>query len=165
MIRPVSPVDAVKLISVCSISRAIARASATARAEDVFPGSWHVLAGQEEDTTFVVDIVPLGDHEGEIEPNLRAAAVFIVDTNNRAPISEAGMSEVFGLTGAELAVVSKLLDGLRTEEIAESRNTSISTTRNQIKSALRKTNTRNKAELVRMATKLNPPVSRPNRSD
>ncbi|WP_193174056.1 helix-turn-helix transcriptional regulator [Nisaea nitritireducens] len=142
-----------------AVSANVSRASATARAEDTFSGSWHLLADPDGGEV-IVDIIPLGDPNGELQRGLRAAAVILTDPKNRASISETGMGEVYGLTKAEMEIVSHIFDGMATEHIAETRGTSVQTTRGQIKSALRKTGSGTRVDLVRLATKLNPPVMR-----
>lgn len=126
-----------------------------AQTNDAFPGSWHMLE-EEDGGIVIVDIVPLDGFEN----GSRAAAVILTDPANRPSIFETRMGEAYGLTDAELTVVSLIIDGMAPEEISGIRGTAVETTRSQIKSALRKTNSRSKVDLVRLATSLTPPVKR-----
>jgi DNA-binding CsgD family transcriptional regulator len=66
----------------------------------------------------------------------------------------AQMQKKLGLSPAEAATVLKLADGRTPAEIAQDREISIYTVRNQIKAALSKTGSRRQAELVRSIEQL-----------
>jgi len=147
------------------IKHSIKRAIATVRAEDEHLGSWYLVSDQSEDVGIIVDVFPLRDPNDEIERNLRAAAVILTDSDNRPALSETTMDTVFSLSGAEAEVIALILDGLSTEDIADTRGTTLATAQTQIKSVMRKTSSRTRVDLVRLATKMNPPVKRPASSD
>ena len=56
----------------------------------------------------------------------------------------------YGLTGGEMNVALHIADGLTPREIAELRDVSIHTVRNQLKSAMSKMDARRQADLVRI---------------
>lgn len=57
----------------------------------------------------------------------------------------------FGLTGAESDIIKLIVEGQSTEQIAETRGSTIQTVRTQIKSLYAKTSTNNQSEFMRMA--------------
>ena len=69
----------------------------------------------------------------------------------------ADLARRFGLTRAEAAVALALADGLTAAEIAERRGASVHTVRNQVKSALAKTESRRQSDLARLVEALRRP--------
>ena len=90
--------------------------------------------------------MPLGMASGIGEPHLLVAL--------SAPAEPVGSEHVlrrgFGLTESELRVAALIADGLTSREIADIRQVSVHTVRDQIKSALSKTGSHRQAELVRL---------------
>jgi DNA-binding CsgD family transcriptional regulator len=84
--------------------------------------------------------------------------LIISDPEQKQLISTNNFDALFGLTGAELAVCQMLVQGFTNRDIAEQRNTSIDTIRNQIKSVLNKTSSNRQVDLVRLAFSTNLPV-------
>ena len=112
-------------------------------------------SGQE---SFVIDIGPLTGAERELDRSFSGAVLFIIDPTRGALASTRGMEELYGLTPAEADVLRLLVDGFTTGGIAEARNTTVETSRGQLKSVLAKTRTRARTDLVRLALRVNPPV-------
>ena len=95
-----------------------------------------------------------------IDRHFRGAAVFITDPEKKDIISTKGMQALFEFTDAEAEVCALFAEGLSPNDIAESRNTNLSTVRGQIKTLYSKTGTSGHASLVRLALKVNLPVTR-----
>ena len=110
---------------------------------------------------WLLEVFPLTNIDGDLSSPFRGAAVFITDPSRKEIISTAGLAALFGLTDAENEVCEMLTKGLRVAEVAEERNTSVDTTRSQIKTLFSKTETTSQSDLVRLALKVNLPVDRP----
>ncbi|HRK17451.1 MAG TPA: LuxR C-terminal-related transcriptional regulator [Hyphomicrobiaceae bacterium] len=68
-----------------------------------------------------------------------------------SPAIDRQLTEGFGLTVGEAAVVRDIADGLTPDEIARQRNRSVNTVRTQLKSVFAKTGTQGQPDLVRLA--------------
>jgi DNA-binding CsgD family transcriptional regulator len=68
------------------------------------------------------------------------------------------METLFDLTDAESKVLELIVSGSSTDEIAQTRAVSPNTVRSQIKSLLEKTGSSQRADLVRLAAAVNPPI-------
>lgn len=77
-------------------------------------------------------------------------AVFLSDTGNPLPISIDALEEVYGLTRSEAEVALSLANGMNLEDISKAKQRSTETIRTQLKAVLRKTKTKNQADLVRL---------------
>ena len=107
----------------------------------------------------IVEISPLRDHLNEIDVQSNAVLIQLVDTECRHHLSAKAFVEAYRLTEAEAAVVELVLMGLTNREIAESRGTSIDTTKSQIKSLMTKAKVKSRVQLVRLIAKTDPPVT------
>ncbi len=79
------------------------------------------------------------------------ALLFAVDPTRRGSMSADGIGALGVLSPAELDVCRYLLVGAETRDIADQRNVSLDTTRQQIKSVLAKVNCRNRGQLFNVA--------------
>ncbi len=86
------------------------------------------------------------------------ALVIVADPDQKAIIDTSHFTELFGLTPSEQEVCQLLAQGSKSNDIADIRNTTIETSRGQIKSVLTKTQTFKQTELVRLALSVNIPV-------
>ena len=75
-------------------------------------------------------------------------------------ISTSGLERLYSLTVAEGDVARMVAEGIETGDIADSRNVSPDTVRTQVKRILAKTGAANRAQLVRLAHSVNPPIDR-----
>ncbi|NIA70461.1 helix-turn-helix transcriptional regulator [Pelagibius litoralis] len=107
---------------------------------------------------YLVSVSPVGDDGRALDPGFAGALVTIIDPCHKPSISTLGMQEVFGLTKSEAAVCGLLAEGKKTEDIAEMRALQLETVRSYVKIILAKTKTHSRADLVRLAVLLNPPV-------
>jgi DNA-binding CsgD family transcriptional regulator len=95
----------------------------------------------------------------------RTRAVVMIDDPATPDTSlPAKLSGLYGLTAAEAEVAAALAEGLSPTEIAERREVSLATVRSQIHQALRKSDARSLADLVRLAASA-PRLGRSNRDD
>ncbi|WP_299614768.1 helix-turn-helix transcriptional regulator [Pelagibius sp.] len=113
------------------------------------------LSGQD---AYLISVSPLCDVGYELEPGFAGALVAIIDPTDAASISTAGMGEIYRLTATEQEVCRLLAEGWKTHDIAELRSLQLETVRSYVKSILAKTRTHNRANLVRLAMLLNPPI-------
>jgi DNA-binding CsgD family transcriptional regulator len=93
-----------------------------------------------------LDYPPFGILLGNTE---RCFLIALSGERNGGPRREA-IRDRYGLTGQETNVVLKVAEGLTLREIAELREVSIHTVRNQVKSAMSKMDARRQSDLVRI---------------
>jgi DNA-binding CsgD family transcriptional regulator/PAS domain-containing protein len=110
---------------------------------------------------FLVEIAPLRDSVGELERGLSGALVFIVDPDNQRSVSTQRLCLLFGLTEAEAEICRHMVGGLSAAEIASERDVSEDTVKSQFKAVYAKTGVRRRADLVRLALAVDPPIGLP----
>ena len=111
-------------------------------------------------TPYIVDVAPISSRDIDMGHNFRGTLVIIVDPDNHQIIDVSGLKLLFSLTVAESEVCRLMVTGYSTSEIAEIRGTKPDSVRQQINALLKKTNTRNRSELVHLALSINLPVDR-----
>ena len=144
-----------------SVTEAIGMASETVRGENNFAEVVLAVLRLSGKHPFLIEIVPLRDHAGEVDASLEGALITLIDPGSPTPFSTARLVEAYGLTRAEAEVCRPLVDGWTNERIAEERRVSIDTIKTQITSILQKTGTKRRSELIRLALKSSPPVATP----
>jgi|GEM_PF-3438767 len=87
-------------------------------------------------------------------------ALFVHDPDEEMSAPDQALRQLYGLTAAEVRLVTFLLKGKTLEEIAETLHVSMSTIRTQIRSVFAKTNTNRQAELIRLLLR-NPVMHNP----
>lgn len=100
----------------------------------------------------LLDVMPLRDDDFPA-----GALVTVIDPDHRASFKLDGLAELYGLTGAELAVCGLLAEGFKNREIAEARNTALPTVNAQVASVLHKTQRATRSQLQRLIVKVTPP--------
>lgn len=143
------------------LGAAVAAAVSTAKAEGNDSGTLLAVARPSLSDSFLLSVAPLIDSTLGLSDGLRGAMVFIIDPQNRAVISTAGMEALYDLTSAEASVCRLLVDGHPTQDIADMRNVGLETVRTQVKSILGKTRSAKRADVVRLALTVNLPVDQP----
>ena len=109
---------------------------------------------------YILDFAPFNDVlSGELNLNLQGALLFMLDPDQSTVLSHQGLSAAFGLTPSEDNVCRQVLDGLSNQEIAEVNNTALPTVKTQVSSIFSKTRVMDRAELMRLASKVTPPVA------
>ena len=137
---------------------AIHRAAATLRGAADCPESLHLVTRPSGLHAYLIGVTPLSDGAGEIGSGLEGALVTIVDPDNVPPASIARFAALHGLTQAEAEVCALLVEGARTEEIAERRGTTPATAKQQIKVMMRKCDAHQRGQLIRLIFRASPPV-------
>jgi DNA-binding CsgD family transcriptional regulator len=110
--------------------------------------------------SLMIEIAPLRDTLGELQNGLEGAIVFIVDPENHNSISTERLSNLFSLSEAEADVARHMVGGLSAAEIAEVRGVTEETVKSQFKAIYSKTGVRRRADLVRLALAVDPPIDR-----
>lgn len=132
------------------IDCAIHQAAATLRGAANCPESLHLIERRSAAHAYLVEVVPLADRDGEVESALEGALITIVDPDNVPPTSVTRFAQLHRLTPAETEVCALLVNGATREEIADHRGTSPETTKQQIKSLMRKCDARQRGQLIRL---------------
>lgn len=83
-------------------------------------------------------------------PGGAAALLFVADPETRPVANEGLLMSLYGLTAAEAALTTRLLEGLDLGEVAASLRIAMSTARFHLARILAKTGTRRQAELLRL---------------
>lgn len=112
-------------------------------------GSSFLLHGTTINSDFVGESWPL--------PSCSYAGPLLLVTMSKSALidsSETKLIKRLGLTNAEAQVALALTDGLTTRQIAEQRNVSVYTIRNQLKSAISKSDTRGQSEFAILVTRI-----------
>lgn len=107
---------------------------------------------------YLIDVSPLRDTPGELDPQFRGAFISMLDPDDPPPISLNGLAALYGLTSAETKIVHALVLGHSASEIADQRNVTLDTVKSQIKSIYAKTPAGGRADLVRVAMSINLPI-------
>ncbi len=113
-----------------------------------------------EKRPFMIEIAPLRDSLAELERGLSGVIVLIVDPDNQSDLPVERLAQLFALTEAEAEVCKHMIGGLSAPEIAEMRGVVEGTVRTQFKSIYAKTGVRRRAELLRLAITVDPPIHR-----
>lgn len=137
---------------------AVAKVSAIGETPDQPQAELIMVPKRSGNMSWLLEVVPLTDLQGDIGQHFQGAAVFIIDPERKDVISTRGMKELYNLTGSEADVCEYLANGLALGDIAETRGTTYETTRAQIKSLFAKTGVNSQAELVRRALQVNLPI-------
>lgn len=137
---------------------AIDQALRTANGTGTIPERVIAIPRRSGEDPFLAEVMPLRDTAGELDRNFRGALVLLVDPARTDKISTEGMASLYHLTGAESEICRLIALGMETDEVADIKNISRETVRTHVKRILEKTNTNNRAQLVRLAHKVNLPI-------
>jgi len=137
---------------------AIDQALRTAKGTGAFPGKVIAIPRRSGEDPFLVEVMPLRDTAGELDRNFLGALVVLIDPTRTDKISTEGMASIYRLTGAESEICRLIALGMETDEVADTKNISRETVRTHVKRILEKTSTNNRAQLVRLAHKVNLPI-------
>jgi DNA-binding CsgD family transcriptional regulator len=117
-----------------------------------------IISRNSKSTPYIVEVSPLQNSNLDPGNQFRAVLVTVIDPDYHTIVDTSGLTLLFGLTSAEQQVCKLLVGGQSTSDMADARNTSPETIRNQVKSLLNKTGSAHRAELVRLALSINLPV-------
>ena len=107
---------------------------------------------------FLIEISPLRDSVNELGDRFVGAIVFVIDCDNHRALSTHRLARLFSLTQAEAAVCRHMVEGWSAREIAELRSVHEDTVKTQFKAIYQKTGTRRRANLIRLAVAVDPPI-------
>jgi DNA-binding CsgD family transcriptional regulator len=113
---------------------------------------------------FEVLVYPLPSHSS-LRVGRAAAALFITDPEDGAPLESRALHELFGLTPAEIRLSIALVNGKSVEEYAHEAGISSNTARTYVKRIYSKTGVRRQSELVRLLLKSSASIARPLRTN
>lgn len=140
------------------LSQTILAAANAAAMESESEGGVLSIGRRSQKQAYSVDIVPFREDGAEFCKPFVGLIVFVIDPEHRAMISVNGLARAYGLTESETMVCHLIVDGLTAREIADNRDVTPDTVKTQTSSIFSKTNTRNRAELVRRAITITPPL-------
>lgn len=106
----------------------------------------------------LLSVTSMRDQDAEIEANLAANILFMIDMACPPPLDVKRFSKLYGLTDAEAEVCALMMEGHSTAIIAEKRSTSPHTVHNQARAVLTKTQCRNRSQLMRLIVQSLPPI-------
>jgi len=106
----------------------------------------------------LISVAPLKDSESELEPDLRCAFVLAIDPARSGVLDATGIALLGNLTPAETEVANSLVSGFRVNEIAEIRDTSPVTVRDQVKAISSKLRCTSQADIIRLAAATRLPI-------
>ena len=112
------------------------------------------LANPANDSGLFLEICPIESHPELENFGKGARLVSILDSSINQQIDPDIVARFFPLSKSEVAVLDLLSNGYSNTQIAEMRSRSVETVNSQIKSLLRKTNARNRTEVVKIAVGL-----------
>lgn len=141
-----------------TIHQAMSELSLTAAGQQAESDKTVLVTRPSRSHPFIVEIAPLRDALSELDTALVGTLVTIIDPDNPRPFDMERVAIAYKLTNVETAVCRYLVDGWSNANIAEDRNVSPETIKTQVTSIMQKTNTTNRAELIRLVVKTSPPV-------
>lgn len=111
-----------------------------------------------DDALLQLAIAPIRDADHDLDGDEGLAMLTIISPRF-LPRSDLGIFvRQHQLTAAEAEVCQLIYEGLNVSQIADRRETTAATAKNQTASVLSKTNTRNRIELIRTIINTNPPI-------
>ena len=140
------------------LSHKIRAAIATAGGEGCDPEFLMFAERKSGKRPFMIEVAPLRDSVGELEVGLRGAIVYIVDVENQKAVSTRRLSVLFALTEAEADICRQMVGGHSAAEIANATGVTEDTVKSQFKAVYAKTGVRRRADLVRLALTVDPPI-------
>jgi len=142
------------------LASAIAEATSTSAGDGETTERLLFIERRSRRRPFLIEVAPLRDITGDLQRGFAGAVVFVIDPENARAISTDRLARLFQLSPAEAAVVRAMVDGLSAGEIADLRGTKEDTVRSQFKAIYAKTGVRRRADLVRLAVSVDPPIDR-----
>jgi DNA-binding CsgD family transcriptional regulator len=133
-----------------TLHRLVADACATGSGRGVGAGGTIAITRPSGRRALTVLVAPLRARSFTLTPGTPAAAVFIADPERRIEGVGDVLRRMYGLTKAEATVATLLLEGRRTEELADRLGITLLTARTHVKRVLSKVDVRSQSELVRV---------------
>ncbi len=142
------------------LSKAIQETTATVQENGLTDGVLMPIARTSGKDPLLIEVVPTRNSSDDLGHLFKGAMIFAIDPAEPGKVSTKGMEALYSLTTSEASVCRHLVEGFSNPEIAEKRNVSPETVKTQVQSALRKTGTTNRSELIRLALSINLPVDK-----
>jgi DNA-binding CsgD family transcriptional regulator len=140
------------------LTAAVRRADRAARLEEVDGSATLEVPRRSGGEPYLVDVVPLRDDGDELGAAFNGVLLVLIDPEHREMVSVHGLARSYRLSPAEMLVCQLLVQGLTLNEIADQRDVSADTVKSQVRAIYTKTGTKNRAELVRRALSVAPPL-------
>jgi DNA-binding CsgD family transcriptional regulator/PAS domain-containing protein len=142
--------SAVNPTEAATLRRLVAQACATGMGRGLLPGGAVEITRPSGRRPLTVLVAPFRARAFGLATVRPAAVVFIGDPERRFEGIGDLLQRLHGLTPAEAAVATLLLEGRRTEELAELLGITLLTARTHVKRVLAKVDVRSQAELIRV---------------
>src|SRR5262245_3547255 len=142
--------SAVKASEAATLRRLIAQACATGMGRGLAAGGALEITRPSGRRPLTLLVAPFRASAFALATERPAAVVFIGDPERKVEGIGDVLRRLHGLTPAEASVATLLLEGRRTEELAELLGISLLTARTHVKRVLAKVNVRSQTELVRV---------------
>lgn len=141
-----------------AIHDAVARACQSAGGQGGLSEALVLVDKISQPSHYLVEIAPLRDSMAELGEQVAGAIVMVLDKDKPIRLKTERMRQLFHLSPAEKEVLELMLTGSLIEDIAEIRGVAVSTVRSQAKSIYLKTGCSRRIDLIRIATKISPPI-------
>ena len=128
----------------------VSDACSTGGGKGLLPGGALHVARQPPRRALNVLVAPLRARAFALADESPAAVVFVGDPERSVQGIDDVLRGLYGLTPAETAVTTLLLEGLRTDQLADRLGITLFTARTHVKRVLSKVDARSQAELVRV---------------
>ncbi len=112
------------------------------------------LAGQSDKTGIFMEVSPISNHPELDRFGDGTFLISLLDSQRAHTVNPEIIQRFFPLTESEMAVLELVVKGHTNGEIADMRGRSLETVNSQMKALIRKSGTRNRTELVRVAVSL-----------
>jgi DNA-binding CsgD family transcriptional regulator len=112
------------------------------------------VMGEVEGTGLFIEISPIRDHPEFERFDRNCFLISTLDSHRAHSINPEVVARFFPMSASELAVLELVVKGHTNAEIADIRGRSTETVNSQVKALIRKSGTRNRTELVRVAVGL-----------
>lgn len=110
------------------------------------------------DPELFLEIAPMRDTFRELDSNTGYALLTLIDPNQVESVSTDRLSLAYKLNASETDVCRLLVQGRTQSEVADIRRVTYETVKSQSKQIYRKTGTRSRADLIRLAIRVSPPI-------
>ena len=140
------------------LAAAVERAAHAARLEELDGSHTLEIPRRSGGEPYLVDVVPLRDDGDEMGSAFNGVLLVLIDPDHREMVSIQGLARSYALSPTETLVCRMIVQGMTQQEIADARGVSLDTVKSQARAIYTKTRTRNRAELVRRALSVSPPL-------
>lgn len=140
------------------LNDAIKKCSQTAQGQQSVSEKSILIRRKSGKLPYLIEVSPLRDGDDELNDKLSGALILIIDPESPIKLNAQPLKILFGLTQAETGIVDLLFQGCCEDEIAERRNVTLNTIKNQRKTIYSKFDVSSRAQLIRKATAISPPI-------